>query len=45
MSHTVMYMLDNNLLLIVKQFEADVSKMVVMMLNDELDEKSRFRPE
>lgn len=44
-SHTVIYMLDNNLLLIVKQFKADVSEMVDKMMNCDLDKKSRFPPE
>lgn len=44
-SHTVIYMLDNNLLLIVKQFKADMSKMVDKMLKHDLDKKSCFLPE
>lgn len=45
MSHTVIYMLDKNLLLIVEQFKADASKMVDKMPNHDLDKKSRFLPE
>lgn len=45
MSHTVIYMLDNNPLLIVEQFKADVSEMVDKNLKCNLDKKSRFLPE
>lgn len=38
MSHTVIYM-PGNLLLIVKQFKADVSKMVDKMPKHDLDKK------
>lgn len=43
MSHSVIYML-GNLLLIVKQFKADVSKMVDKMPKHDLDKRSRFLP-